>query len=262
MEKKNTILLTVIAIATLLVAVVGATFAYFASNINTKNGNVGVSVNTSNKTASFIATASGNLNLNVEAYMMQESYATQDNLTPSNNEEIANLLTANATLNVSLTGTGDDKLTTCSYDVVYTWTGSESNFTDDDVSSATTSAGSSYYPSKYYIRSQEGQNEGFKEFTIELDHTAVYVGNSAPEQGFNASSLVETNLDELKRSEKDNTNKTLILKSGETITSSSSTEASHVDYLVTIKFYNLGTNQDKLIGKTFSGTVSIANVVC
>ena len=33
MEKKNTVLLTVIAVATLLVAVVGATFAYFSANI-------------------------------------------------------------------------------------------------------------------------------------------------------------------------------------------------------------------------------------
>ncbi len=35
MEKKNTILLTVIAIATLLVAVVGATFAYFTASVST-----------------------------------------------------------------------------------------------------------------------------------------------------------------------------------------------------------------------------------
>ncbi len=37
MEKKNTILLTVIAVATLLVAVVGATFAYFTASVNTTN---------------------------------------------------------------------------------------------------------------------------------------------------------------------------------------------------------------------------------
>lgn len=37
MEKKNTILLTVIAIATLLVAVVGATFAYFTATVTTEN---------------------------------------------------------------------------------------------------------------------------------------------------------------------------------------------------------------------------------
>lgn len=46
MEKKNTILLTVIAVATLLVAVVGATFAYFtATSSVTGDGNEG-SVNT------------------------------------------------------------------------------------------------------------------------------------------------------------------------------------------------------------------------
>ena len=38
MEKKNTILLTVIAVATLLVAVVGATFAYFTASTNTGDG--------------------------------------------------------------------------------------------------------------------------------------------------------------------------------------------------------------------------------
>ena len=37
MEKKNTILLTVIAVATLLVAVVGATFAYFTATSGTDN---------------------------------------------------------------------------------------------------------------------------------------------------------------------------------------------------------------------------------
>ncbi len=39
MERKNTILLTVIAIATLLVAVVGATFAYFTATFNKTNPN-------------------------------------------------------------------------------------------------------------------------------------------------------------------------------------------------------------------------------
>ena len=37
MDKKNTMLLTVIAVATLLVAVVGATFAYFAIGATVEN---------------------------------------------------------------------------------------------------------------------------------------------------------------------------------------------------------------------------------
>lgn len=41
MEKKNMVLLTVIAIATLLVAVVGATFAYFTANVQNSFGGSG-----------------------------------------------------------------------------------------------------------------------------------------------------------------------------------------------------------------------------
>lgn len=37
MEKKNTVLLTVIAVATLLVAVIGATFAYFSATVKENN---------------------------------------------------------------------------------------------------------------------------------------------------------------------------------------------------------------------------------
>ena len=37
MDKKNTVLLTVIAVATLLVAVVGATFAYFSARVTENN---------------------------------------------------------------------------------------------------------------------------------------------------------------------------------------------------------------------------------
>ena len=41
MEKKNMVLLTVIAVATLLVAVVGATFAYFTATITDDRGSEG-----------------------------------------------------------------------------------------------------------------------------------------------------------------------------------------------------------------------------
>lgn len=52
MEKKNTVLLTVIAVATLLVAVVGATFAYFTAT----NGTTGYATGTTNvKTAESVA---------------------------------------------------------------------------------------------------------------------------------------------------------------------------------------------------------------
>ena len=47
MDKKNTVLLTVIAVATLLVAVVGATFAYFTAQGGTSSqGDITVSTGT------------------------------------------------------------------------------------------------------------------------------------------------------------------------------------------------------------------------
>ena len=55
MEKKNTILLTVIAVATLLVAVVGATFAYFTATTQTGTG--------AGTTATDTATTVGGTNL-------------------------------------------------------------------------------------------------------------------------------------------------------------------------------------------------------
>ena len=65
MEKKNTLLLTVIAVATLLVAVVGATFAYFGSFTATVNDKANVSVTTGNVQASTFITTGGALSLNV-----------------------------------------------------------------------------------------------------------------------------------------------------------------------------------------------------
>ena len=56
MEKRNTLLLTVIAVATLLVAVVGATFAYFASSSDTAN-TLDLDVTTVKSTASLTAGA-------------------------------------------------------------------------------------------------------------------------------------------------------------------------------------------------------------
>ena len=56
MEKKNTVLLTVIAIATLLVAVVGATFAYFSASV-TDQATVTVEATTAKANDVFLSAA-------------------------------------------------------------------------------------------------------------------------------------------------------------------------------------------------------------
>jgi hypothetical protein len=96
MEKKNTILLTVIAIATLLVAVVGATFAYFTASITTTNDDN--------------ATTTITTQTLVSAVMDMGSSVTASNVLPGH-EEIK-----------TVTVTGDGSATSKSVDAVITVT--------------------------------------------------------------------------------------------------------------------------------------------
>ena len=105
MEKKNTVLLTVIAIATLLVAVVGATFAYFASNAsNTSTTNI--TATTAKAVDVFKANTSGDLTLDKLTYA---------NMAEANKGVFAD--EASSTITVALTA-GDGNAT-CSYDLVW-----------------------------------------------------------------------------------------------------------------------------------------------
>lgn len=74
MDKKNTMLLTVIAVATLLVAVVGATFAYFAISGTADNANTTITGTTAEFTAGAIAlTGTESLQLNLTAEDMSKA---------------------------------------------------------------------------------------------------------------------------------------------------------------------------------------------
>ena len=70
MDKKNTMLLTVIAVATLLVAVVGATFAYFSVTTNTTDATTTVTANTGKVGTVTVAKAAGPYTLSVTAQDM------------------------------------------------------------------------------------------------------------------------------------------------------------------------------------------------
>ena len=74
MDKKNTMLLTVIAVATLLVAVVGATFAYFTAS-NTASGSTTATVKTEAVGAVTVANAESALYLNLVASQMAQNTA-------------------------------------------------------------------------------------------------------------------------------------------------------------------------------------------
>ena len=118
MEKRNTLLLTVIAVATLLVAVVGATFAYFATNTSSATGNVGVTANTAAGGNSVFTATGDTISLNVTAADMQQSAIAEGAAKASDN----------ATLTVSYTS-GSTNSTSCTYNVYYKWENGSSTYT-------------------------------------------------------------------------------------------------------------------------------------
>ena len=87
MEKKNTMLLTVIAVATLLVAVVGATFAYFSLS-TTGGSNTTATISTPKVGQALISTKQNSLLLTLTAQDMDKSkagttyYASTTGVTP------------------------------------------------------------------------------------------------------------------------------------------------------------------------------------
>jgi len=130
MEKRNTLLLTVIAVATLLVAVVGATFAYFASTPSTGNG-LALNATTQAASAAFTATA-GTLTLEITADEMLRGSATAaegDNLladaATTATDAKYNPDDRNAPLVVTFTSAADGTPMSCTYDIVYTWTSTD-----------------------------------------------------------------------------------------------------------------------------------------
>ena len=116
MERKNTLLLTVIAIATLLVAVVGATFAYFATQVNQTENGLNVLANTEAASGIFLATGS-DLNLTVKGDAMQQSQSSESTAVLSNS--------ANTNLVVTYGAASSGNALSCTYDIVFKWTGTD-----------------------------------------------------------------------------------------------------------------------------------------
>ena len=110
MEKRNTVLLTVIAIATLLVAVVGATFAYFtASEIEMGKSVVTVETSSVDQT-----TAEGtNVSLNIGMLNMNQLDGKNDYTAYKDSDDPG-------TIKISTQLGSSGGKTTCTYDLVYT----------------------------------------------------------------------------------------------------------------------------------------------
>lgn len=247
MEKRNTLLLTVIAVATLLVAVVGATFAYFASgNVDAEGSNIGVGAEVSGSQATF--TAAGNtITMVVGPQQMTQAAGKND----------GTVLAANKTENVVLTlNSGAENVTaTCTYDLVWTW----------DVNEEGQSTYSTYVPTTTLYGTVEvpGVVNGGKEFTLELTAPTgdgVTAGESAKFKNFDADTEKEIVGSEINV---DKLGSTVTLVEGASITAGNSNVTA--TWTVDAKIYNLGIDQSNLAGnpaKLYSGKISVANVVC
>lgn len=118
MEKKNTLLLTVIAVATLLVAVVGATFAYFGSFSVNNTSRTNVSVGTDEAVGSSLVTTGASIKLHVLGKEMTYDPNNAGSVAVGTNEEGT---TDTGNLTVKLDASSNATITTCTYDIVYAY---------------------------------------------------------------------------------------------------------------------------------------------
>ena len=171
MEKKNTLLLTVIAVATLLVAVVGATFAYFGSFTTTVDNKAGVNV----------TTEAAQLKLNVAGAEMLKGDGAATSVGTYEGDK--------ATLTVKLNATDPATKTTCTYDIYYKYDDASAVYgaTDTPVTTGTEGKEFTYTltPSAgitvetAYVATEEKDFSVFKDATAEVKvaHGSIEVTN-------------------------------------------------------------------------------------
>ena len=243
MEKKNTLLLTVIAIATLLVAVVGATFAFFASQTDT-NANIPVNVKTAGKAGAFQSQATENIHISVTSAAMLESVA--NNETPIN-ISASDKDTATVTANLSAPA---GETVTCTYDVVWVWGDAVNTYNDT--------------PNQNYVATT-GIGEGTigNELTLALYSGTDTTGTAVFQEKNMDFTGVET--EQIKILPSDSTTVTAYILKKQTITATGDAAADKAEtqsFTAKVRFYNQPLDQSIQEDKTFLGNIRIANVQC
>lgn len=196
-NKKKGLLLTIVAIVTLLVAVGGATFAYFAGTQNLSNLEFNVALPSSN---SVFSCNGSTVNLNI----------TPDKMAQGASGTVAG--TANGNLVVSYLS-GSTTSLSCTYDIAYKWNNGSSAYT----------------------KPSSGM-----EFTYAVS---------------NAKTVNETQF-----ASKDTTDHNII--TGESISNASASSATNKTYTVTVKYYNLESNQSSQAGNHYVVDFFCKNIVC
>lgn len=203
MDKKNTILLTVIAVATLLVAVVGSTFAFFAVQ-STNQADVKVTTTTAKESDVFSATGTGAMILTVNNDVMMESSI------PEGSTGVVAATDSDESLVVTLkAGSG---IATCTYDLVW----------------------------------KDTSTTAYKKTT---GATALEYTIAGTSEGL--TPIAEINVDAASK-----------LGSYEITNKYADNNTTTQNWKFTTTFYNLATDQKDQLNKTYTGSVTVQNVVC
>lgn len=283
MEKKNTLLLTVIAIATLLVAVVGATFAYFATTIQ----NEGVlNVNAVTDPAASIFLSEGeSINLSITSENMARTVA-------------GNIAAADSdVLTVTYGSSKADYATNCLYDIVFAWDESSPNkylYSENTHPTRTNETANiaPWYSADEDIKYEFSITVGDATVTGSTGTGSTVTGMAEKNIAYDGScSLTEyTNQEECEDNEGEWADaghgymmlvQNAEIKSSEVYGGSCSVEAEAntkeacdtaggewtttgtvVSWPITVNFYNLNTNQNHLANATYLGKVQVVNVRC
>ena len=228
MEKKNTLLLTVIAVATLLVAVVGATFAYFGSFTNTVTEGTNINVTTQPSKSSTFITSAADISLEVASADMVKGAGT-------NSVEVAK--SENKTISATLTSEATDVFTICSFNVVYTATHNGEKV-------------------KQYVRTTALPEEA-KEFT--------YMIGNATKDGAATGSVKSGTINGSTETDYANIDKEAAVTVITGAQVSAKGGATTISFPVTVKFYNIPSiDQSDLANSVFTGkfTVPADSISC
>ena len=133
MERKNTMLLTVIAVATLLVAVVGATFAYYSVQSGVNNSTTAINTTTGKAATVTYTSNTTQLYLNVTAAQMAPANVnTVYYAQTSNTDAVASATTIDYEFGkFEVTGAGASDIHECTFDWSLTTSGTLKNLADN-----------------------------------------------------------------------------------------------------------------------------------
>ena len=229
MEKKNTLLLTVIAVATLLVAVVGATFAYFGSFTNTVTDGTDINVTTQPSKSSTFITSAAEIELEVASADMVKGDGTDSEPVATSDDK---------TISATLTSEATDVFTICSFNVVYT----ANHTTDGKI--------------KQYVRTA-ALDKSAKEFTYAIGNATKDTSATGSVNSGTITGSEETGYENIDK------DAAVTVITGAQVSAKGG--ATTISFPVTVKFYNIPSiDQSALADSTFTGkfTVPAESISC